>query len=352
MFFSGVGFGLMYLPAIVMVGFYFEKRRAFATGVAVCGSGIGAFVFAPLCEKLLTVYSWKGATWIISGITLNGVVMGCLFRPLEPRQAKPRTLSQGEAENALSSGEVYVCDNTEGNLGREGDQKAVEKVVENGVSQRNRPTSLPKKKSSRVLEPKDLLKAKLKGDLLDSENSKSPASDLTLQSLQNLSPTAIGDLDKPISASFDCLYSTEAEKEALERRARDMRRPLYRKDIFYSGSVANLKEFKASNLDLTSYVASMTSIPKDIPEGRTGCLWACARMCKSLTDTMRQMMDFSLLLNPVFAVYGMSCFLCMAGKTNYTQIVDLVVGDASKVFESSTPIGMTPTFRTHQKAQF
>lgn len=35
----GVGFGFIYLPAIVTVGYYFEKKRAFATGIAVCGSG-------------------------------------------------------------------------------------------------------------------------------------------------------------------------------------------------------------------------------------------------------------------------------------------------------------------------
>ena len=49
-FTTGVGFGLMYLPSIVMVGYYFDKRRALATGIAVCGSGIGSFVFAPLTE--------------------------------------------------------------------------------------------------------------------------------------------------------------------------------------------------------------------------------------------------------------------------------------------------------------
>jgi len=35
----GVGFGFIYLPAIVTVGYYFETKRAFATGIAVCGSG-------------------------------------------------------------------------------------------------------------------------------------------------------------------------------------------------------------------------------------------------------------------------------------------------------------------------
>ena len=45
---SGISFGLMYLPSIVIVGYYFDKKRAFATGIAVCGSGIGTFLFAPL----------------------------------------------------------------------------------------------------------------------------------------------------------------------------------------------------------------------------------------------------------------------------------------------------------------
>ena len=46
--YPGIGLGMIYLPAIVSVTYYFEKKRAFATGLAVCGSGIGTFIFAPL----------------------------------------------------------------------------------------------------------------------------------------------------------------------------------------------------------------------------------------------------------------------------------------------------------------
>lgn len=53
------------------------------TGVAVCGSGIGGFIFSPLCNSLIDNYGWKGATIIISGVVLNGLVCGSLFRPLE-----------------------------------------------------------------------------------------------------------------------------------------------------------------------------------------------------------------------------------------------------------------------------
>lgn len=39
-----MGFGLIYLPAIVSVTMYFEKYRSLATGIAVCGSGFGTYV--------------------------------------------------------------------------------------------------------------------------------------------------------------------------------------------------------------------------------------------------------------------------------------------------------------------
>ena len=41
---AGIGFGLIYVPAIVSVGFYFEKRRSLAMGIAVCGSGLGKII--------------------------------------------------------------------------------------------------------------------------------------------------------------------------------------------------------------------------------------------------------------------------------------------------------------------
>ena len=71
---GGIGFGLIYLPAIVSVGYYFEKKRAFATGIAVCGSGFGTFVFAPIANLLLENFDWKGANLILAGHIFNCAV--------------------------------------------------------------------------------------------------------------------------------------------------------------------------------------------------------------------------------------------------------------------------------------
>lgn len=57
--FPGLGFCMVYMPAVLTVGFYFERWRALATGLALCGSGVGTFVFAPITVKLIDNLGWR-----------------------------------------------------------------------------------------------------------------------------------------------------------------------------------------------------------------------------------------------------------------------------------------------------
>lgn len=50
---TGFGLSLCYVAAVVIVAYYFERRRSFATGLSVCGGGIGTFLFAPLSTNLI-----------------------------------------------------------------------------------------------------------------------------------------------------------------------------------------------------------------------------------------------------------------------------------------------------------
>ena len=54
----------------------------YSTGIAVAGSGVGTFAFAPLMDILIDRYTWKGALLILAGVMLNIVLCGALFRPL------------------------------------------------------------------------------------------------------------------------------------------------------------------------------------------------------------------------------------------------------------------------------
>ncbi|XP_067646422.1 monocarboxylate transporter 14 [Eurosta solidaginis] len=92
---GGFGFGMIYLPAVVAVGYYFETKRSLATGIAVCGSGFGTFAFAPLATYLLQLYGWKSSLLIFAGLILNCAIFGAMMRPLTyPKKKKVKPLMQ------------------------------------------------------------------------------------------------------------------------------------------------------------------------------------------------------------------------------------------------------------------
>lgn len=80
---TGLGFGLIYLPAIVSVTCYFERLRSLATGIAVCGSGLGTIIFAPIIDYTVREYGWKITLLVLSVTVLSAVLFGILLRPLE-----------------------------------------------------------------------------------------------------------------------------------------------------------------------------------------------------------------------------------------------------------------------------
>lgn len=72
---------------------YFEKYRSIAIGIAVAGSGLGTFIFAPLVAVLIEKLGWRYTLLVLSVIVLNCAVFGALFRPLAPI---PRSLSSSD----------------------------------------------------------------------------------------------------------------------------------------------------------------------------------------------------------------------------------------------------------------
>ncbi|WKY10498.1 hypothetical protein Q1695_002671 [Nippostrongylus brasiliensis] len=85
----GVGFGLLYCPAIVAVTTYFEKRRSMATGLAVTGAGVGTFVFPPINDYVITNHGWRAVfiLFVISKANVSVllalcILCGMVYRPL------------------------------------------------------------------------------------------------------------------------------------------------------------------------------------------------------------------------------------------------------------------------------
>ena len=101
---AGSGLGLMYVPAVVSVGYYFDKRRALATGFVCSGSGAGTFILAPLASFLLIqLGDWRGAMKVFAGLCLFCALCGLTMKPLPKRPAKKEADEDTEAQSSDGS---------------------------------------------------------------------------------------------------------------------------------------------------------------------------------------------------------------------------------------------------------
>merc|ERR1719450_2992 len=84
---GGLGLGLMYVPAVTAVGYWFEKKRSLVTGISTCGSGFGTIVFAPVVTALESALGWQWCLRIVAGFCLACTLLGATMRPV-PRKPK------------------------------------------------------------------------------------------------------------------------------------------------------------------------------------------------------------------------------------------------------------------------
>jgi predicted MFS family arabinose efflux permease len=61
------------------------EKRGMASGIINAGGSFGQFVFAPLLQKLITVFGWMGAMWSLAAVTLLALPMARTLR----RQPQP-----------------------------------------------------------------------------------------------------------------------------------------------------------------------------------------------------------------------------------------------------------------------
>lgn len=104
---TGIGLSSSYVTSVVIVAYYFNKKRSLATGLAACGSGIGTFILAPLTTFLLKEYTWRGTLLIMSGFFLNIVVFGALMRDINiDGDGDDSSLSSSSDDNSSSDCEA------------------------------------------------------------------------------------------------------------------------------------------------------------------------------------------------------------------------------------------------------
>jgi len=104
-FFGGLGIGMCYIPAIIIMRQYFDKKYAIFMGVITSAVGVGSCVFPVVIEKLERVYGWRGAVLILSGVMGNMCVSASIMLPVdntEDHHVSERNKLKETSENTVN----------------------------------------------------------------------------------------------------------------------------------------------------------------------------------------------------------------------------------------------------------
>ncbi|XP_055371140.1 monocarboxylate transporter 14 [Condylostylus longicornis] len=295
---TGLGFGLIYLPAIVSVTTYFEKYRSLATGIAVCGSGLGTFIFAPLSENLINNYGWRGACLILAGIVLNCIIFGAMFRPLEsPKPPSQRQIPLQQQQEQQHSSNNYVAE-----------LQPLQKKYSNTNN-----LEIQKKSDSPITRAHSIgYDLATNGNYTSANNSNGKIS--------NKSPPASHNIMRA-TVSQPHIHLDNNESYYRERKTqRAGSGYMYRPDILYQGSLMNIAEYRKSKADLstkgelTHYGSLRRSKPAILAdEEKVEHLLGCAACSQETRDTFKEMMDFSLFRDIIFILFVLSNFCTSIG---------------------------------------
>ncbi|KAH8398001.1 hypothetical protein KR222_009387 [Zaprionus bogoriensis] len=318
---TGLGFGLIYLPAIVSVTQYFEAKRSLATGIAVCGSGFGTFVFAPLVELLISNYGWRGAMLIFGGIVLNCIIFGAMFRPLEaprPKPAKAVIIDQNVTHAELEP----LKANT------------VLKTATDQYLQLPQRTDAPPSGGGNGLCRSNSVGHNLKPSLVGARDvnyfffsfSSQPFQNNNSNGLVNGQALNNGTITVKSTSNDDIARTFASQPQLMplrdSHREHSASGTMYRPDALYQGSLHNIPEYTSSRNDLSRsrsgsgvikrYGSLRQSHPLAESQELTKCC-GCVSCSKETRDTFAEMMNFSLLKDVIFVIFSVSNFCTSIG---------------------------------------
>nr|KAF6458830.1 solute carrier family 16 member 5 [Rousettus aegyptiacus] len=81
-FISGLGLCFSFQSTIIMLSFYFVRRRALANALASVGVSLGITLWPLLARYLLEHLGWRGTFFIFGGVFLHCCVCGAILRPV------------------------------------------------------------------------------------------------------------------------------------------------------------------------------------------------------------------------------------------------------------------------------
>ncbi|CAF1451726.1 unnamed protein product, partial [Rotaria sordida] len=246
---GGIGMGLIYLPSLVMVGYYFEEKRAIATGIVTAGTGIGTVAFSPFIKLLFNLFGWKTGLFLVAIIILCCAICCAFMRPLTPVRKRRILPPPEEIEDTV--------------------QKIMTPTSSIKGGKLTPATSI---RGGKLTPATSIRGAKVTPTIVIIPSPHDEDSTLTDMALED-------DIKKRCRTE-----SGVSNRSRQSIRAEDAVRPLYKEDVLYQGDTRNLPEFQ-SQPDIPTYIQQTTKVPEAVEETKMKAFW----------DALRTMTNFHLL---------------------------------------------------------
>lgn len=93
--------------ANIVPSYYFNKRRALASGLTMAGSSIGTFIMSPVMAMAMEEYGWRSSCFIQAAIVVQLMVFPAYIWP--PRKQTPKSSSTPDQPNQPAQKETTQC---------------------------------------------------------------------------------------------------------------------------------------------------------------------------------------------------------------------------------------------------
>lgn len=114
--FIGIGFSATaVIPITIIINNWFQEKHGFATGLALCFSGIGGAVFNPVLSALISSVGWR-MSYVIAAVIMAVICLPGILFVIRLKPAEKGLLPYGGTAEAESSPKVKAKDERPGSL--------------------------------------------------------------------------------------------------------------------------------------------------------------------------------------------------------------------------------------------
>ncbi|KAK9694954.1 Major Facilitator Superfamily [Popillia japonica] len=274
---GGVGMGMLYMPSVIAIGFYFEKWRGVANSVSLCGSAVGSIAIPIIISVSMKDLNWRNKFRCFAGFTLFCALCTLLYKPLQPLEIQidplPDKLSDDESDD-----DVFPYTTVKNKLHNQAFRRMSGQTSIYSIRRAGSPNMMS------VFSFKSYT---------STARSVFKGSRMSHDSIEGCCDTCCNCENFKHTFTLLCC--------CCKRCGANPTRPMYRDDIFYGGSVVNLQEYKnKSIMDPIDYHMSMTRMAseKDLLED-TKCCTCCPVAIRRPLITM---LDVNLFKSSAFTL--------------------------------------------------